>query len=245
MESGEIDGKITFVFSNREPHEAEGSDLFFELVRSYHIPVLCLSSKKFWSEVQTKDMTKDRAEQRIEYDRRAMELLKNFNPDICMLAGYMLIVGDEMCHRYNMINLHPALPNGPTGSWQDVVWKLIENKAEKSGAMIHLVTPELDRGPVITYCTYPIIGEPFDKYWREIEKLSAAEIKREQGEDNSLFRLIRQHGLSREFPLIVHTLKALSNNDIYIESGKIVNSHRKSIAGYDISFEVNEMKGAI
>lgn len=39
---GDIEGKINFVFSNREPGEANESDLFFELVRSYDIPLVCL-----------------------------------------------------------------------------------------------------------------------------------------------------------------------------------------------------------
>ncbi|GAH59253.1 unnamed protein product, partial [marine sediment metagenome] len=42
--------------------------------------------------------------------------------------------------RYNMVNLHPAAPGGPTGTWQEVIWQLIENKAEETGVMMHLVT---------------------------------------------------------------------------------------------------------
>ncbi len=47
IQSGEIEGKIVFIFSNREPGEAKESDLFFELVRSYHIPLDLLFLKKF------------------------------------------------------------------------------------------------------------------------------------------------------------------------------------------------------
>jgi len=72
--------------------------------------------------------------------------------DLCVLAGYMLIVGPEMCTRFNMINLHPAAPGGPTGTWQDVIWQLIKQRARETGVMMHLVTPELDRGPVVSYC---------------------------------------------------------------------------------------------
>jgi len=61
----------------------------------------------------------------------------------------MLIVSEELCQKYDMINLHPAPPGGPTGSWQEVIWTLIQNKADTAGAMIHLVTPELDRGPAL------------------------------------------------------------------------------------------------
>jgi len=72
-----------------------------------------------------------------------------------MLAGYMLIVSEEMCGKYTMINHHPATPEGPKGSWQDVIWQFIDEKASKSGVMTNVVTPKSDKGPVITYCRYP------------------------------------------------------------------------------------------
>jgi hypothetical protein len=78
-----------------------------------------------------------------------------------------------MCLRYNMINLHPAAPGGPAGTWQEVIWQLIRTGAHKTGVMMHLVTPELDRGPVVTYCIFSIRGStPFDGYWQEIEGLA-------------------------------------------------------------------------
>lgn len=242
IHTGEIECEIVFVFSNREPRESKESDLFFELVHSYHIPLICLSSKKFEAtqdvEITVKDETLPRW--RLEYDREIMRRLQGFNPDLCVLAGYMLIVGEEMCHKYDMINLHPATPDGPKGSWQEVIWTLMENKAKESGVMMHLVTPELDRGPVITHCTFPITGGPFDKYWREIAKRPIAELKKEQGENNALFRLIRQYGLNREFPLIVSTLRALSQGEVRIEAGKIFDSRGEPIAGYDLTDEVNK-----
>ena len=85
---------------------------------------------------------------------------------------------------------------------------------EESGVMMHLVTPELDKGPPVAYGTYSIRGELFDRYWAEMQKRSVAEIKKEQGENNRLFKLIRQHGLAREFPLIIATLRAFSRGVI-------------------------------
>jgi len=243
--TGEVEGKIAFVFSNREPGEAKDSDLFFELVQSYCIPLICFSSDKFKSSQDIRGKADGEAlpKWRLEYDREVMKRLDGFRPDLCVLAGYMLIVGEEMCRRYDMINLHPATPQGPKGSWQEVIWTLIENRAVESGVMMHLVTPELDRGPVITYCTYPIRGKPFDKYWGEAEFCPVEEMKREQGEVNELFRLIRQHGLVREFPLIVSTLKAFGQGDVKIESGRVFDLHGRPISGYDLSDEVNKAAG--
>jgi hypothetical protein len=167
-----------------------------------------------------------------------MKRLEGFSPDLCVLAGYMLIVGAEMCRRYKMINLHPALPGGPVGSWQEVIWKLIAEGAEESGAMMHLVTPELDKGPPVAYCSFPIRGEPFDRQWQEIKGVPIDEIKARQGENNPLFREIRRYGLAREIPLLIATLKAFSEGKVRIEGGKVLSSSGKQIKGYNLTGEI-------
>ena len=101
--------------------------------------------------------------------------------------------------------------------------------------MMHLVTPELDKGPPITYCTFPIRGEPFDKHWKEIAGHPVEEIKKREGENNQLFKLIREHGLAREFPLIIATLKALSQSKVRIINGKPIDSEGITINGYDLT----------
>jgi folate-dependent phosphoribosylglycinamide formyltransferase PurN len=224
--SGDIKGKISFVFSNREPGEAKESDLFFELVRSYNISLVCLSHKKFKTAEEEEDLG-IKKEWRIKYHREVNKKIEPFAPDLCVLAGYMLIVSEELCQKYNMINLHPAPPGGPTGSWQDVIWALIQNKAETAGAMMHLVTPELDRGPVVSYCLFSIKGAPFAEYWRKDDK-------------NMLFRLIRQHELAREFPLIILTLQALSRGEVGIKDGRVINAQGKLISGYNLSGKIDE-----
>jgi folate-dependent phosphoribosylglycinamide formyltransferase PurN len=223
---GDINGKISFVFSNREPGEAKESDLFFELVRSYNIPLVCLSHKKFKTAKEEEDL-RIKKEWRIKYHREVNKKIEPFAPDLCVLAGYMLIVSEELCQKYAMINLHPAPPEGPTGSWQEVIWALIQNKAATAGAMMHLVTPELDRGPVVSYCLFSIKGEPFAKYWQRKDK-------------NMLFRLIRQHELAREFPLITLTLQSLSWGEVSIKDRRVIDAQGKLISGYNLSGKVDE-----
>jgi folate-dependent phosphoribosylglycinamide formyltransferase PurN len=235
---GEIKAEIVYVFSNREPGESKESDLFHKLVESYGLPLICFSYRKFKA---SRGLIS-----RLDYDREVMNQLKGFHADLCVLAGYMLIVGEEMCQRYNMINLHPAAPGGPKGSWQEVIWQLIDSQAGETGVMMHLVTPELDEGPPVAYCTFPIRGKPFEKYWQEIEGQPLAEIKRRQGENNRLFRLIRKHGLAREFPLIIATIKAFSQGKVRIEAGKVVGADGRPINGYNLTDEINEqIKGAL
>ncbi len=236
---GDIKGEIIFVFSNREPGESQESDSFFSLVQSYGIPLICLSYSKFkTSYCQKKDphhlvqpgknqLHPSRESCLLKYDREVNNRIKQFAPDLCVLAGYMLIVGRELCQKYNMINLHPAPPGGPVGSWQEVISRLIADKADNAGAMIHLVTPELDRGPVISYCLLPIKGKPFAPYWQN-------------NDTDMLFKLIRQHELAREFPLIISTLQALSHGEMSIEAGKVVDSRGRAIDGCDLSDKINK-----
>jgi phosphoribosylglycinamide formyltransferase-1 len=230
---GEIQAEIAFVFCNREPGESKQSDLFHRLVKSYGLPLVSFSSRNFKA---------DRGKGwRLEYDRKVMKQLKDFDADLSVLAGYMLIVGEEMCRKYDMINLHPAAPGGPKGSWQEVIWQLIEIKSKETGVMMHLVTPQLDEGPPVAYCTFPIRGEPFDRYWREIEGKSTEEIKQGQGESNRLFKLIRKHGLAREFPLIIATLKAFSQGKVRIRRGKVIGADGRPLKGYNLTRNINKI----
>jgi len=237
---GEIEAEIAFVFCNRERGEAKESDLFLELVESYGLPLVSFSSRGFKT-----SQPRLSPQWRISYDREVMKLLGGFDADLCVLAGYMLIVGEEMCQRYNMINLHPAAPGGPKGTWQEVIWQLIEGQVQETGVMMHLVTPELDMGPPVTYCTFTIRGKPFDRYWQEIEGQPVAEIRKSQGESNRLFKLIRRHGLAREFPLIIATLKAFSQGRVKIKAGKVVDGEGKPIKGYNLTDEIDRMVKAV
>jgi len=225
IRSGDINGEISFVFSNREPGESKESDMLFELVRNYRIPFVCLSHKKFMTGKQ-EDLTV-KTEWRIKYDREVNKKIKSFACDLCVLAGYMLIVSEELCQRHDMINLHPAPPGGPAGSWQEVIWALIDSKADTAGAMIHVVTPELDKGPVVSYCLFSIKGEAFAQYWRKDDR-------------NTLFGLIRQHELAREFPLITLTLQSLSRGEVTVKERKVIDAQGRPISGYNLTQRVDE-----
>ena len=242
IRSGEIKAEIDFVFCSRQPGESEATDIFLSMVEDYRIPLVCYSYRKFKAERATQDIAKAGTLPgwRLDYDREVMTRLKQFNPDLCLLAGYMLIVGEEMCQRYDMLNLHPAAPGGPTGTWQEVVWELIESGASRAGTMMHLVTPELDRGPVATYCTFTIRGNPFDRYRDELKGQFIQQIKQSQGENNRLFRLIREHEFARELPLLVSTIKVFSQGKVKITGDKrVVDAAGKSITGYDLTPEID------
>ena len=242
IESGEIDAEIAFVFCSREHGETEQTDIFLKMVEDYGIPLVTFSYQKYKGKVSgSAGSGEELPSWRLGYDREVMARLQDFKPDLCVLAGYMLIVGPEMCRKYDMINLHPAAPGGPAGTWQEVIWKLIGADAESTGAMMHLVTPELDKGPVVAYCTFPIRGQAFDRHWSEIKGKSASQVKQEQGEESALFQLIRQHGVIRELPLITATIQTFSQGRVKITPDKqVVDAQGKSIKGCDLTAEIDE-----
>jgi phosphoribosylglycinamide formyltransferase-1 len=240
---GEVEAEIAFVFSSREPGESAASDLFLELVKDYGIPLISFSYQKFKAKQDAGSGGEKGALHRWRqaYDREVTKRLEGFHPDLCVLAGYMLIVGAEMCRRYDMINLHPAAPGGPAGSWQEVIWQLISARAKETGVMMHLVTPELDQGPPVSYGTFSLRGAPFDKHWAEVEKRPFDEIK-QQGEANPLFKMIRQHELAREFPLIIATLRAFSRGEVSITPDKrVVDFEGKPVNGYNLTDEIDRV----
>ncbi len=233
IEASSLDARIEFVFSNREPGEAEGSDLFFKLVESYGIPLVTLSSERFRRERDGGTIRKHR----VPFHDEVMRLISGFRPAICVAAGYMLITSPEMCRRFPIINVHPALPTGPAGTWQKVIWELIERKAAESGVMVHVATEVLDSGPVLTYCSYPIRGEAFDDLWREVDGRPLEEMKKE-GEEQTLFRQIRLEGVRRERPLLLETVRALAQGRFEVSGGKVLEAGGAPMSAVCLNNEV-------
>ena len=237
---GRLAAEIAAVFCSREPGEDEQTDLFLAQVKGYGLPLVTLSYSRFRRERGLPPVRAGETlpEWRRDYDREVMRLLEPYPFELGVLAGYMLISSDVMCERYDMLNLHPAAPGGPAGMWQDVIWRLIEERAERSGVMMHLATPELDAGPVVTYCTYAIRGGEFDPLWAEVEGRRAGEIKAAEGEENGLFKEIRRHGVAREIPLVIETLRAFANGRLRIVGKRVVDADGRPVAGYDLTDEV-------
>ncbi len=217
---GELDARIQFIFSNREPGEAEGSDRFFQQAHDYDIPLVTLSSQGFRRGRGGGPFSRHR----LEFDREVMKRLEDYEPDICVLAGYMLITDTELCNRYTMLNFHPAPPNGPVGTWQDVIWQLIEEGAQEAGGYIHLATEDLDRGPVLTWYSFHIRGGAFDSLWQQVEGRTTEDLKTNEGESLPLFQLIREEGVRRERPHLLETLKAFARGDIRVEGRKVLDA---------------------
>jgi folate-dependent phosphoribosylglycinamide formyltransferase PurN len=240
IREGRLDAEIAFVFSNREHGQFEMTDIFFEQVRSYNIPLITLSDGRFRREHggQVARAGQPLPVWRTEYDRQVASMLDAYNYDIGMLAGYMLITTPPLLESHPLLNLHPAAPGQPAGTWQDVTWKLIEQRVDHGGVRIHLVTPALDEGPIVTYCTYPLRGATIDLLWRGVENRTVDEIRNSEGEMNALFQEMRRRGAARELPLVVETLRAFADGRLRLEDRRIMAGDTKIVGGYDLTPEI-------
>ena len=96
--------------------------------------------------------------------RRAFEEALNdkltaIQPQWIVLAGFMRILTPEFVNQWQgkILNIHPSLL--PRHPGLDTHRKAIEAGDTEAGASVHVVTPELDAGPVITQVRVPILRD--------------------------------------------------------------------------------------
>jgi phosphoribosylglycinamide formyltransferase 1 len=214
---------IGAVFCNHEHGEHPESDRFLELIERLDLPLVTLSSSASWTAAEARGI--GRAVWRDTYHRDVMDLLVRFRLGVLVMAGYMLIASPAMARRYAMLNLHPALPGGPTGTWQNVIWQLLEEEATETGAMIHLATAQLDRGPVVSYFRFAIRGADWDPLWAQFHDkrrtMNVADIAAAEGESEPLFAAIRRYGEVREIPLLYQTLRQFAEGHLNTAAGAV------------------------
>lgn len=219
----EIALDIACVFCDRARGESPESDRLLDLAGRLHIPVVTHSSHESWTAAQAKGVERSRWRETFHAD--VMELLEPFGLDVLVMAGYMLVVSPAMCRRYALLNLHPALPSGPTGTWQDVIWQLLDQEAAETGAMVHLATAELDSGPVVALCRFSLQGPDWEPLWARFREKrrtrSVAEIAAAEGESEPLFAEIRRRGEVREIPLLYQTVRRFADGKLTTADGGV------------------------
>jgi phosphoribosylglycinamide formyltransferase-1 len=96
-----------------------------------------------------------------EVTRELLEVLDEHGIDLILLAGYLKLVPREVVARYRqrILNIHPALlPKfGGKGMYGLRVHRaVLESGDEESGATVHFVDEEYDRGPVLAQRRVPV-----------------------------------------------------------------------------------------
>jgi phosphoribosylglycinamide formyltransferase-1 len=97
---------------------------------------------------------------REEYDRALRKRLENAGVDHVLLAGFMRVLTEEMVAPFEgrMLNVHPSLLPAFPGA--RAPRDALAAGAKVTGATVHLVELELDRGPIVAQ--EPVAIEPDD-----------------------------------------------------------------------------------
>ncbi|MGQ9920277.1 MAG: formyltransferase family protein [Desulfobacca sp.] len=240
MQEGFVPGRIAYVFCDREPGETPAADRFHAVVRSLGLPLITLSSRSLREAIRRRE--NDIEARRREFDTQVWAKLAAYQTQVVVLAGYMLVLSPLLCAHLLALNLHPAVPGGPKGTWRQVMWQLMESEAAEAGAMLHLATPALDEGPPVTYCHFPVQGPGWEPLWQAYRdkrrQFSLAEIREREGDQEPLFARLRAAELAREFPLILVTLRDLAARTLVLTPAGVNQGGRLIPGGFDISAAV-------
>jgi len=137
IKSGALDATIVVVISNRQ--DAGG----LERARAAGIESIVMSHRDFAS--------------RDDYDRALASELRAREVGLVCLAGFMRLVGAELIDAFSgrILNIHPSLL--PAFPGLDAQQQAIDHGVRVSGVTVHLVTAELDGGPIVVQRAVPVL----------------------------------------------------------------------------------------
>lgn len=94
---------------------------------------------------------------RDDFDRALVAELRAHDVGLVCLAGFMRLVGTPMLAAFPtaILNIHPSLL--PAFPGVDAQRQALEHGVKISGVTVHLVTPELDGGPIIVQRSVPVL----------------------------------------------------------------------------------------
>lgn len=136
---GRLDATIAVVISNR----ADATGL--ERARSAGIEALCLDHRASPS--------------RDEHDRAVARELRARDVGLVCLAGYMRLIGAPLLEAFPnaILNIHPSLL--PAFPGVDAPRQALKHGVAVTGVTVHLVTAELDNGPIVIQRTVQVMGD--------------------------------------------------------------------------------------
>jgi phosphoribosylglycinamide formyltransferase-1 len=137
--SGQLDATIAVVISNRS--DAPG----LARAREARLETISLDPVGY--------------ESRDAFDRAIVQALGARDVDLVCLAGYMRLVGPPMLGAFanRILNIHPSLL--PAFPGRDAQRRALEHGVRISGATVHLVTSELDAGPIVIQAAVPVLND--------------------------------------------------------------------------------------
>lgn len=133
---GRLSAQIAVVISNRS--DAAG----LARARAAGIETVVIDHRSFSS--------------RDDFDHAVAEELRSRGVVLVCLAGFMRLIGQRLLDAFPnaILNIHPSLL--PAFPGVDAQRQALEYGVKLAGATVHLVTPELDGGPIVTQAHVPV-----------------------------------------------------------------------------------------
>jgi phosphoribosylglycinamide formyltransferase-1 len=96
---------------------------------------------------------------RAEFDAALRDVVDAFAPDVVVLAGFMRILTAPFVAHYagRMLNIHPSLL--PLFPGLHTHQQALDAGVREHGASVHIVTTELDHGPVLAQARVPVLPD--------------------------------------------------------------------------------------
>jgi len=90
------------------------------------------------------------------FDAELARVIDGFAPDLVVLAGFMRILGTAFVQHYagRLLNIHPSLL--PAFPGMHTHRRALAAGCKAVGATVHLVTSELDHGPIVMQSVVPV-----------------------------------------------------------------------------------------
>jgi phosphoribosylglycinamide formyltransferase-1 len=93
------------------------------------------------------------------FDAACSQVIQDADCQLIVLAGYMRILSESFIQTFpqQIINIHPSLLPSFIGA--DAVGDALRYGVKVSGCTVHIVTKELDSGPILAQCCVPVLTE--------------------------------------------------------------------------------------
>ena len=140
---------------------------------------------------------------RATFNQKFLEKMDELNPDLIVLAGFLVVIPPEMIEKYRnrIINIHPSLIPSFCGTGYyglKVHEKALARGVKVSGATVHFVDEGTDTGPIIAQ--------------------KAVEIKQGDTPEVLQRRIMEQ----AEWVIMPKAIDDIANGRIKVEEGKVI-----------------------
>jgi phosphoribosylaminoimidazolecarboxamide formyltransferase/IMP cyclohydrolase len=132
-----------------------GAELAVVLSNREGAPVLDAASERG---IPTEVVAREEGESRESHERRILDRLAGYDFDLVCLDGYMRVLTSEFIDGApTTLNVHPSLL--PSFPGMDAHEQVLDAGVRTTGCTVHVVTEEVDAGPIVTQEPVPVYGD--------------------------------------------------------------------------------------